>query len=1043
MSDAETNHNGTTGPTAAGEQGTGVFDAETVALCEAIVEDYRKGETRKAEAAAQIYRALRFEEVVEDDDVREREQAYETYFDMLETIDRDRNAAGEHRNQVLPSRTQSSNPPSGEAHHGDEDVAGELVPPRESVAPTAAKRSLLDRLSEPSRSLLERLTEPSPRKRQRDGDDEESDSESATGPSRSKRHIDESLFPFSSSIPDDVRLLSDALQRTLLLKENYTRDLATAKQRVVCSPGCPPVPDAIWSDVLANRYVDLDRVFSAVYAVDGDHKQSIRLGELELSGVPAKPKRHIERHGHWTIAWALYQRAVLYVYPHREPELRAYYDQINGFFAAVSEHEAIRIVNLDRAIRGEVGRSNTLLLSDFSRFNHLYTMHVVGAGASTQSAPISSTSPRRSITRRATTSSEPCIRFNDGRCNSARMCRYHHRQEANPIVANKRPRRFRGFLWDNPNSYITPLATLSESMNPLPSPPYQDLHDEVALSTITSRPDLFQIVSPVKVDVLEHLLHTHPNRPLVESVCRGFREGFWPFADPISDAFPQKWDEPTPFLDDDAQAFALKYAEDEEAAQRYSPSFVGELLPGMYSMPVHTVPKPHSDKLRFINNHSAGSFSLNSMIDKCAVGMRPDNVQDLAHNLLHFRKLSGDAPLHLFKSDIANAYRILPMHPLWQLRQVVTINGVRRVDRCCCFGNRGSPDLFCTVMALVLWIAIHVRNIPALLAYMDDNFSFEPSPTLVPYHGYGAVVLLPAAQVQLLTLWDDLGIPHALPKQLFGESLTITGFLVDSLSMSISLPSQSCDDLVNAIRAFLANAPQRRRTLREWQQMLSWLNWGLNVQPLLRPALQSSYAKIAGMAIANAPIYINARVTRDLLFIAQTFERHGGIYIMKAAAWGPDQADLLVFCDACLSGMAFWIPALSLAFVADCPPAPNGLDDNIFWYEALTVLSALRWIDSEFSPPPARLAIYTDNLNTVQIFDSFRATPSFDELLLCACDTLIASGIDLRVWHIAGHYNSVADTLSRGLFHVALQYAPSLSIATFIPPQPTLGELKR
>ncbi|KAJ2962590.1 hypothetical protein NUW54_g14326 [Trametes sanguinea] len=164
---------------------------------------------------------------------------------MLETIDRDRNAAGEHGNQVLPSHTQSSDPPSGEANHGDEDVAGELVPPGEPVAPTAAKRSLLDRLSEPSRSLLERLTEPSPRKRQRDGDDKESDSESATAPSRSKRHIDESLFPFSSSIPDDVRLLSDALQRTLLLKENYTRDLATAKQRVVCSPGCPPVPDTI------------------------------------------------------------------------------------------------------------------------------------------------------------------------------------------------------------------------------------------------------------------------------------------------------------------------------------------------------------------------------------------------------------------------------------------------------------------------------------------------------------------------------------------------------------------------------------------------------------------------------------------------------------------------------------------------------------------------------------------------------------------------------------------------------------------------------
>ncbi|KAI9064555.1 DNA/RNA polymerase [Trametes sanguinea] len=576
-------------------------------------------------------------------------------------------------------------------------------------------------------------------------------------------------------------------------------------------------------------------------------------------------------------------------------------------------------------------------------------------------------------------------------------------------------------------------------MSPLPGPPHSELDNEAIRETLTTHGHLVRIVTPVKVDVLERLLVSHPNRPLVESVCRGFREGFWPFALPTADDFPSSWEEPSLPLDDDAERFASKYAEDEEKSGRYSPPFSGDLSPGMFSMPVHAVPKPHSDKLRFINNHSAGTFSLNSMIDKRSVGMRPDNVQDLAHNLLRFRKTYGDAPVHLFKSDIANAYRILPMHPIWQLKQVVSINGTRRLDRCCCFGNRGSPDLFCTVMSLVLWIAIHVRGIPALLAYMDDNFSFEPLQSLVAYTGYDSVVYLPDAQRRLLCLWDDLGIPHAPAKQLFGESLTITGFLVDSREMSITLPTQSCEDLVKAIRTFLADAPRRRRTLREWQQMLGWLNWGLNVQPLLRPALQSSYAKIAGMSIARAPIYINARVTRDLLFVANIFEQHGGVHIMKASAWGPNDAELVIFCDACLTGMAFWIPSLSLAFVADCPPAPPGLDDNIFWFEALTVLSALEWVDANVSPRPDRLAIYTDNLNTVQIFDSFRANPFFDELLLCACSTLIASGMDLRVWHVAGQYNTIADALSRGLFRVAHQYCPSLSIATFIPPQPTLG----
>ncbi|KAL7284900.1 hypothetical protein ACG7TL_002214 [Trametes sanguinea] len=1018
------------GLTVADNESSGGFKEAIVIACEAVVERFRRQEISKADAAVQLFRALKLDEVVEADELEERIRAYKSYFDMLEDVDREQRVAAGHSPEFASSQTQES--PRNTFHRGIPDVqrqGGAGVTGEELGA------------GEDRRSLLDRLSDAPPSKRRREGDDSDNDSSEDDKRARRKRAINESLFPFVSSASEEVSQLSDDLQRTLILKENYTRDLAVAKQRVVCSPGCPPIPDSVWPDILANRFVDLDRIFSAVYTIDGDGKSSIKLGDYELSGLPTKPKKHIERHGHWTIAWALYQRAVLFVYPHRERELRAYYDQINGFFAAVSEHEAIRVVNLDRAIRGEVGRSNTILLSDFARFNHLYTMHVVGAGAATQSSALTSMPSRKTTaSRRPGPSSEASVDIVISAppapvaTTSPVLARKRQREDPSPIVANKRPRRFRGFLWSSdPSAPVTPLATLSETMNALPAPPVLDPQYAPAWETIRNHPHFFRVVSPLKVDVFEQLLESHPNRPLVESVCRGFREGFWPFADPALSDLPDCWEENSGPMDGDALEFALQYTAEEEQAGRYSEPFYGDLLPGMFSMPIHAVPKPHSDKLRFINNHSAGKFSLNSMIDKRAVGMRPDNVQDLAHNLLQFRAIHGDSPLWLFKSDIANAYRILPMHPLWQLKQVVSIHGTRRIDRCCCFGNRGSPDLFCTFMALLLWIAIHVRDVPCLLAYMDDNFTFEASPTLEKYMGYGEPVMLPYAQTRLLQLWDDVGVPHAAAKQLFGRSLTITGFLVDSDAMTITLPPDACADLVAAIHAFLTDASRRRRPLRDWQRLVGWINWGLNVQPLLRPALQSSYAKIAGRTIPHAPIYINARVTRDLLFIASVFQRYGGVHMLKASAWGPDAADLVVLCDACLAGMAFWIPALSVAFVADCPPAPPGLDDNIFWYEALTVLAALEWVKNYVEQPPSRLAIFTDNLNTVQMFESFRANVHFDDILLRACDMLIASGIDLRVWHIAGQQNTVADALSRGLFHVALQYAPHLTISTQPP----------
>lgn len=561
-----------------------------------------------------------------------------------------------------------------------------------------------------------------------------------------------------------------------------------------------------------------------------------------------------------------------------------------------------------------------------------------------------------------------------------------------------------------------------------------------AWSTIHAHPDLFAIVTPVNVDVFESMLEGHPNRALVDSVVVGLREGFWPFADADGMDLPSSWDEEGSPLSREAEAFVENYAQEEERAGRYSAPFGPQLLGNsMYCMPLFAIPKPNTDIMRVINNHSAGNFSLNSMIAKACVGMRQDNVQDLGKNLIHFRQENGSTPLWMFKSDVSHAYRLLPMHPLWQLKQVVTVGGLRRIDRCSCFGNRGSADLWCTFHGLVVWIAINVRFILELLAYMDDNFGFDANPDLVFYSPYHR--LMPSKQFRLLTLWDDLGIPHSDNKQLFGRALEIIGFFVDPRSMSVTMPADSSADLVEHIRAFLA-VSTRQQPLREWQRLLGWINWGLNVHPLLKPGLQSSYRKIAGKSIARAPIYLNARVVRDLTWVANMFESNEGIFFYRAKAWPPRAADLTILCDASLEGLGYWCPLRQQAFMADRPPAPVALEDHIFWYEALCVLGALEWAAS-LPRPPQRLAIYTDNLNTVQMFDSFRASEGYDDILLRACEILLLHQIDLRVWHIPGAQNTIADALSRHLLQIVQQYRPDLVIYSFEPPHVTLGAAQK
>ena len=265
--------------------------------------------------------------------------------------------------------------------------------------------------------------------------------------------------------------------------------------------------------------------------------------------------------------------------------------------------------------------------------------------------------------------------------------------QRHPTVNQLKPRHFRGYIWSEQESICTPLATLSETLRPLPIPPSSASHNMAALHTIMSYPHLFKVVSSIRVEIFEKYLLHHPNRPLVESVSSGLRNGFWPFAEEDSSTFPETLEVANGPLSEEDLSHITQYIEEEVSADRYSPAFGPDLLPGMYAMPIYTIPKPHSDKVRLINNHSAGPYSLNDMIDKNKIGMHLDNVQDLAQNLLALYAQHPDVSIWLFKSDISKAYHHLPMHPLWQIKQAVKFGDRCHIDRCCCFGSRGSPDI--------------------------------------------------------------------------------------------------------------------------------------------------------------------------------------------------------------------------------------------------------------------------------------------------------------------------------------------------------------
>ena len=337
--------------------------------------------------------------------------------------------------------------------------------------------------------------------------------------------------------------------------------------------------------------------------------------------------------------------------------------------------------------------------------------------------------------------------------------------------------------------YLHPSAQLfaAPTDDPLLRPSLEEFNNSEAVSTIDCNPHLFHIVTPIKVDRFEELLMGHPNRPFVESVCTSLRDGFWPWANTQKESYPVMWDFLDRPLKTEHKADFLRDQRDIEiAAGRYSEGFGSELMPGMYSTPIHAVPKPRSDKLRLINDHSARTFSLNSMIMWADVaGVKMDTISNLVDALLRYHRTHPSTTLVMFKSDVSAAYRQLPLHPLWQIKQIVTIDGVRHVDRNTEFGGRGSCRDYTTFMGLVLWIAIFIKMIADIFSYIDDNFSFDNDGRVlwyVPYQCY-----YPSKQVMLLRLWDEIGLPHDKSKQEYAPVLHIIGFMVDLNLMWVSM----------------------------------------------------------------------------------------------------------------------------------------------------------------------------------------------------------------------------------------------------------------
>lgn len=279
---------------------------------------------------------------------------------------------------------------------------------------------------------------------------------------------------------------------------------------------------------------------------------------------------------------------------------------------------------------------------------------------------------------------------------------------------NELPRFKRGYGWADSKSSISPSLLDTLTAKPLPRPPSHLINDPVIQHALLKHADDIKVETPFDIDKFESLVIDHPNRPFVESVLMGLREGFWPLDDGEWKIELEEVTDNYPASPEDLEE--IRKFRDKECGTDHWSGEISELLPGMKISPMFVV---HQDgKARVVTDHSGSG--VNAGIHRDDAKVVYDDMHSFGQTMRDAKAANPNCRLVVFKDDVASAFLNLPAHPIWQLRQVVSVDGKLYMVRRLVFGNRASPKIWCSVSGLMCWVAVEKLGIDGLKVYMDD-----------------------------------------------------------------------------------------------------------------------------------------------------------------------------------------------------------------------------------------------------------------------------------------------------------------------------------
>ncbi len=506
------------------------------------------------------------------------------------------------------------------------------------------------------------------------------------------------------------------------------------------------------------------------------------------------------------------------------------------------------------------------------------------------------------------------------------------------------------------------------------------------------------IVTPIRVDALEHALLGHPDRSFVLKLCSDLRFGArlgydGPRMSKFSKNLKSAVDNPTIVSSNLAKEVALGHT----AGPFTNPPFVN-----LQVSPIGIVPKKHSDKFRTIFHLSFPKTgeSINSFIEKDEFSLQYIKIDDAIAALIRLGRGT-----YLAKTDVESAFRQFPVHPDdWELLGMYWNNSYY-FDKVLPFGLRSAPYIFNQLSDALEWILLNKCFISYVGHILDDFLIMEP-PAKIGASSHACQASLSS----MLLTFTTLGVPIAEQKTEGPcQVIEFLGITLDSQKMEARLPADKLSRLSTDLNSWQTKTSA---TLQELQSLIGTLNFACKVIAPGRAFLR----RIINLTRGVSKPHHHVRLTngfRDDVYMWQTFLRDwNGTSLFLNSFW-ENSTTLSLYTDA--SGtlgfggihknqwfQGTWLPNQTL----------DTKNISIDWQELYAIVVASYIWGNLWAQK--RILFYCDNLGVVSIINSKRSKCSrIMDLVRALTLQTLKHNFFFKALHVPGHHNDIADSISR------------------------------